>query len=73
MVMSIQRQQEIALKYVQHKLRTEGIGSLEANNMRRRVLATAKAINIDSDEAMEFARLIVQQAVDLAFAESYDS
>jgi len=63
--MDDKRKGEIALLCVKLKLRKDGIRL--AQNTRREIGSTAKELGISTDEASEFAELMVRQLVDEVF------
>ncbi len=64
------RKGQIAFLYLKNKLREEGVRL--SPNLRRQVGNTAKAIGIPFEEAMEFAKIMVGELVEEAFAEPND-
>lgn len=60
------RKGEIALAYLKHKLREEGIRLTP--NLRRQLGSSAKAIGISTEEAMEFAEDMIRGLVEETFA-----
>lgn len=71
MAMTPERRKEIALKYVQFRVRKEGV-VLDPNPLRRSIGETAKGMGIPIEEAVEFTRLLIQEALDIAFAANID-
>jgi len=64
-MMNKERQGEIALLYLKHKLQTDGMRL--PPNIHRDIGNTAKALNIPVDEATEFAEIIVREHVEKTF------
>ncbi len=71
--MTLQRRQEIALAYVRFRVRKEGVSSFDANTLRRAIGETAHGVGIPLYEALEFTRLLIQEAVDGVFEAKIDS
>lgn len=67
MTMSLERRQQIALKVLQHKVRRDGIPTLDRMKIMDMVIEGKQAVNISYEEAEEFYRLLVQEAIDEAF------
>ncbi len=59
------RKGQIALLYLKNKIREEGVRLTP--NMKRQIGNTAKAIGISTEEATEFAEMMVRELVDEAF------
>lgn len=66
--MDEKRQGEIALLFLKHKLREDGIRL--GQNTKREIGNTAKKIGITSEEATRFAELITRELVDETFPPS---
>lgn len=69
MALSERRKGEIALLLLKHRLRDDGIRLTP--NFRREVGNDAKAIEVEIDEAMEFAEEIVRELVDETFPKKF--
>ena len=63
--MSPQRKGEIALLYLKHKFREEGIRLKP--DMKRQMINTSKAIGISPGEALEFGEGLVRELMEEVF------
>ena len=63
--MTNERKGQVAILYLKHKLRKEGIRLTP--DIRRQVGDTAKATGIPFEEGMEFAEWLVREMVDDVF------
>lgn len=66
MAISKERQGELALMYLKNKLRREGVTIKP--NIRRQTANEAKELGISSEEAAEFAEMLIREIVEEAFA-----
>lgn len=64
-MLTTERQGEIALCFLKHKLWKEGVKVGELTH--RQINATAKELGIAPEEAKEFAKILVSEVVDRAF------
>jgi len=67
MAMTESRRNEIAYLYVLAKIRRQGVGSLNPNNIKRELGNTAKEVGISMEESMEFTHNLVLPLVQEAF------
>lgn len=64
-----ERKGQIALAFLKYQIREKGISTLRPNQIRREIGNTAKAIGISVEEAAEFAKTLVMEAVNDCFPE----
>ncbi len=64
--MDPKRQGEIALMFLKHKLREEGVRLTP--NFKRQIGNTAKAVGITTEEATNFVEIIVRELTEELFA-----
>jgi len=60
---------EIALALIRHRTRLKGIDTLRPNEVNRKFAKTAKATGIPIEELKVFLRLLIDEALDEAFAD----
>lgn len=68
MAISTQRQGEIALAYLKARIRREGVTIKPG--MNRAIANEAKNLGITTEEAGEFAEMLVREVVEEAFAKT---
>jgi len=68
-MMNKERQGEIALLFLKHRLQTDGVRLTP--NIHRDIGNTAKALGISVNEAMEFVEIIVREHVEKTFSKNH--
>ena len=68
-MLSKERQGEIALLFLKHKLQRDGV--MLSPSIHREIGNVAKALGISVEEAMEFAEMIVREHVEAMFPKKH--